>query len=104
MSTETEKRLDTLLAALVADPTYAKTPALLAYELHWEPETIQPLVDQARRQGHPILDNERGYYLGTSKEDIVDWQMHYAFPRLADLLEQLGAMNCSARKLWRRDA
>lgn len=59
----TPEQVALLLGTLRPDAGYAKTPALIAYELHWDPAMVEPVIEQANSQGYQVLHNERGYYL-----------------------------------------
>lgn len=61
----TPEQVVLLLGTLSPDAGYAKTPALIAYELHWDPAVVEPVIEQANSQGYQVLHNERGYYLET---------------------------------------
>jgi len=82
---ERDECVGALLSVLHYDSTYAKTSALIGWELGWESEAVEGWVERARKQGHPILDNDRGFYLGRAQETAVARQ-------IAGLLSLLGRM------------
>ncbi len=88
-----KKHIDELLTVLGKSSDYAKTATLLAYELHWEPGAVEDWVNRARLRGHLILDNERGYYLGATREEVETWQQTRLVPQILSLFNQLLATN-----------
>jgi hypothetical protein len=47
------------------------------------------MVGRARARKVVVLENERGYYLGTTDQQVAQWVSQFAMP---SVLEQLNAM------------
>jgi hypothetical protein len=90
--------IEQIVSRLLADADLPACPRHLADELGTTESWIEFWVEEARMDGHLVLENEDGYYLAPTYEDFDQWRKDTIIPRLTRELDKLHAMGKQAKE------